>query len=405
MRDWARSDDARVQAQLDRLPKASGAVGLLTLERIESLCARLGNPQRSMPPAFHVAGTNGKGSTIAWLRAAIEAAGGTVHAFTSPHLVHFNERIRVAGKLIDDSALADLLAEVIDASSGLDASFFEVTTAASFLAFSRQSADASLVEVGLGGRLDATNVVTPVACGIAALGLDHQQILGDTIEQIAFEKAGIAKPDVPLCVFDYGAAVNAVISRHAAKIGAPLVTVQATTGSVQAANRLLAEAMLRAQTVVTRFDLAAAPARFSWPARMHRLGAGPLTAGIAAPIILDGAHNEQGAKRLAEAMPDRLILMAGILSNRDAESILAPFIGKVARFIALPVPGHDAHEPERLAAIADRLFGGSAQAAPDIEAGLAQLRADATAPATTVLVMGSLYLAGEVLRLNREFPT
>ncbi|MEO6433272.1 MAG: bifunctional folylpolyglutamate synthase/dihydrofolate synthase [Sphingomicrobium sp.] len=407
MMDFATSTDPRVQAQLDRLPKASSAGDILTLDRIRELCTRLGNPQQRLPPVFHVAGTNGKGSTIAWLRAAIEAGGGTVHAFTSPHLVRFNERIRVSGSLIEDRDLAPLLEQVIDAGDGLDASFFEVATAAAFIAFARAPADATLVEVGLGGRLDATNIVSPIVTGIAALGIDHAHILGDTLGQIALEKAGIAKAGVPLVVLDYPPDIDALIAGHAARTGAPLVRVSrsdgpATLDPAQVANRALAEAMLANQTAVTRFDLAGAAASFAWPARMQRL-TGPLVAGLRVPVTLDGAHNAQGAEQLAAAVDGLIVLMAGLLANRDPADILAPFAGKVARFIALPISDHDAHQPASLAAVADALFGrDDSLAAASIEQGFEQLRA--LDPRLPVVVIGSLYLAGDILRLSGIVP-
>src|SRR5687768_18394602 len=197
--DRAVSSDPAVQRQLDRLAALSPGADTLGLERISRLLARLDNPERQLPPVFHVAGTNGKGSTCAFLRAAIEAAGLTAHVYTSPHLVRFNERIRLSGTLIGDEALAELLEEVLDSAEGMEISFFEATTAAAFLAFSRIPAEACIVEVGLGGRLDATNVLpAPAACGIAQLGIDHQAFLGDRIEGIAAEKAGIAKSGAPL---------------------------------------------------------------------------------------------------------------------------------------------------------------------------------------------------------------
>src|SRR6187551_158650 len=194
MADFARSDSAAVQAQLDRLATLSPGGDRLGLDRISRLLERLGRPQDRLPPVLHGAGTNGKGSTCAFLRSILEAAGHSVHAFTSPHLVRFNERIRIAGKLIDDALLAALLKEVLDASQGIDPSFFEATTAVAFLAFAQTAADACIVEVGLGGRLDATNIIeSPLVCGIAGLGIDHSQWLGRTVSDIAMEKASIAK--------------------------------------------------------------------------------------------------------------------------------------------------------------------------------------------------------------------
>src|SRR6185369_13268995 len=192
MMDFARSTDPAVQGQLDRLSMLSPAGDRLGLERISALLDRLGRPHDRPPPVFHVAGTNGKGSTCALLRSALEAAGYNVHAFTSPHLVRFNERIRIAGRLIQDEQLSSLLTEVVDSSDGIEPSFFEAATAVALLAFARDRADACILEVGLGGRLDATNVVEPPAvCGIASIAIDHQQFLGETLAGIAAEKAGI----------------------------------------------------------------------------------------------------------------------------------------------------------------------------------------------------------------------
>ena len=223
MPDPAVSTNPAVQRQLDRLWALSPGADILGLERITALLDRVGNPQDRLPPVLHVAGTNGKGSTCAFLRAAIEAAGYVAHVYSSPHLVRFNERIRLAGRLIEDAELAPLLGEVLDAGGDIGASFFEVTTAAAFLAFSRTPADACIVEVGLGGRLDATNVVPrPIVTGIAQLGIDHQHFLGDTIEDIAAEKAGIAKPQVPLVTMRYAPSVEARIQQVARIAGAPV---------------------------------------------------------------------------------------------------------------------------------------------------------------------------------------
>src|SRR5438477_2601508 len=222
MADFARSTDPQVQAQLDRLSKLSPAGDRLGLERISELLNRLGRPQDRLPPVFHVAGTNGKGSTCAFLRAALEAAGHKVHAFTSPHLVRFNERIRIAGRLIDDEQLAALLTEALDASGGIEPSFFEVATAVALLAFARTPADACILEVGLGGRLDATNVVErPLVTAITNLALDHQQFLGKRLPGIAAEKAGIAKPGVPLVTQLYPPAIGGRIGEVAHEVGAP----------------------------------------------------------------------------------------------------------------------------------------------------------------------------------------
>src|SRR4051794_39702921 len=224
MADFARSTDPQVQGQLDRLSKLSPAGDRLGLERISELLDRLGRPQDCLPPVLHVAGTNGKGSTCAFLRAALEAAGHKVHVFTSPHLVRFNERIRIAGRLIDDETLAKLLTEVIDAGAGIEPSFFEVATAAAILAFARTPGDACILEVGLGGRLDATNIVQrPLVTGISDLGFDHQHFLGKRLLDIAGEKAGIAKRGVPLVTQNYPPRIARRIGEIAANAGAPVI--------------------------------------------------------------------------------------------------------------------------------------------------------------------------------------
>jgi len=221
--DHARSTDPEVQRQLDRLATLSPGRDTLGLERVTALLDRLGNPQNDLPPVIHVAGTNGKGSVCAFLRAAAEAAGMTAHVYTSPHLVRFNERIRIAGKLIDDKMLAPLLEEVLDYADGIGPSFFEATTAAAFLAFSRYPANACIVEVGLGGRLDATNAIArPLICGIAHLGVDHQAFLGDSALDIAGEKAGIAKRGRPVVTQQYGEDISRRIEEIASARGAQL---------------------------------------------------------------------------------------------------------------------------------------------------------------------------------------
>ena len=231
MRDFAISENQRVQAQLDRLGVLSLPQGRLGLDTVRDICARLGDPQRRLPPVFHVAGTNGKGSTCAYLRAILEAQSFVVHTATKPHLVRYNERIRVAGHLISDDSLADLLERVLDASEDLGPSFFEVTTVATFLAFAETPADACVIETGLGGRLDATNVLeNPAVCGIATLGIDHEAFLlvpeagtpEEPLARIAFEKASIAKPGAPLVVQSYAASPLTSVLATAAQIGAPV---------------------------------------------------------------------------------------------------------------------------------------------------------------------------------------
>lgn len=403
--DFARSTDTRVQAQLDRLAMVSPAGDRLGLERIAELLGRLGRPQDQLAPVFHIAGTNGKGSTVAFLRAALEASGYAVHAFTSPHLVRFNERIRVAGELIDDEALARLLDEVLDASTGIEPSFFEVATAVALLAFARTSADACILEVGLGGRLDSTNIIErPLVTGIANLGLDHEHFLGADIVSIAREKAGIAKAGVPLVSLAQLPEAEAAIAEAAAARGASLLlegrewTIgpdiePGLPGPHQRRNAGLAWAMLQAQETlsVDRQIFLQAAAETRWPARFQLLGDGPLTRGI--PTWIDGAHNASAAAALAELLAERgpMHIVLGILANKDADAIVGALAPRALSLTFVPVPEHAHHDPAGLAA----RFGGSTS--PSLEEALADLPAPR-------LVAGSLYLAGAALAANDEAP-
>lgn len=434
MRDFATSTHPGVQTQLNRLGALSLPSGRLALEVIHELLARIGNPQRALPPVFHVAGTNGKGSTCAYLRAMLEAQGLTVHAATKPHLVRYNERIRVAGKLIEDDLLADLLKEVLDQGEDLSPSFFEVTAAAYFLAFHRIPADACIIEVGLGGRLDATNVLDgQAACGIATLGIDHKEFLlvpedgvpTDPLCRIAFEKAGIARPGVPLVTQAYPADVTKTVITQAmiagartyirdldwsAEIGEAIhyrdrdgeltLPLPALAGLHQADNAALAVAMLRHQTQVSVSPEAMAQGirAARWPARLQLLGEGPLTALVPGRRVwLDGGHNADAGLAIARFFAGKapIHLITGMLANKDPAAIVAPLRGQLISLSVVPAPGHEAHRPEDIAPHADlpvRAFG-------DVPTALAALP-----PGGDVLIAGSLYLAGEVLRLNREFP-
>ena len=438
MRDFAVSDNPRVQAQLDRLGALTLPTGRLGLETIHELLARLGDPHKALPPVFHVAGTNGKGSTCAYLRAMLEAEGYTVHAATKPHLVRYNERIRVAGKLIEDDLLADLLQEVLNKGSDLNPSFFEVTTAATFLAFHRIPADVCVIEVGLGGRFDATNVLDgQAACGIASLGIDHEAFLlvpEDGVPQeplcrIAFEKAGIARPGVPLVTQGYSPAVTKAVIDQAMVAGAKtairnldwfaevdaeiayrdrhgalILPLPALVGTHQADNAALAVAMLRhqSQIEVSPEAMVQGIRAARWPARLQVLGQGPLTALAGArKVWLDGGHNADAGLAIAAffgadvAHAPQFHLITGMLSSKDPAAIVAPLKGKLLSLSVVPAPGHEAHSPEDIARHSDL----PVRAFPDVEAALRALP-----PKGDVLIAGSLYLAGEVLRLNREFP-
>ncbi len=396
MADHAVSDDPAVQAQLDRLASLSPGRDVLGLERIAVLMERLGNPHLKLPPVFHVAGTNGKGSACAYLRAALEADGRTVHVFTSPHLVRFNERIRLAGSLVDDATLAEALRQVIDIGGDIEASFFEVTTAAAFMLFARVPADACVIEVGLGGRLDATNVLkAPAACGIVSLGIDHEGFLLapedgvplDPYCRIAFEKAGIAKRRVPLITQKYRKDMMQTIIDTAQPVAAPVYTrgdawdivayqgmlhyrdgmgklelpLPRLPGMHQIGNLGVAIAMLRHQKAVPVHEsaLKAAPLWAQWPARMQRLEGGPLNAILPGrTLMLDGGHNPDAGQALAVTLKESALaaqgidLVTGMLANKDVKGFLEPLRPLLKSIRSLPVPGHEHHGPETFAALA-----------------------------------------------------
>ncbi|RKF19230.1 bifunctional folylpolyglutamate synthase/dihydrofolate synthase [Altericroceibacterium spongiae] len=431
MKDFASSDNPAVQAQLDRLAALTLPQGRLGLEVIHELLARLGDPQKRLPPAFHVAGTNGKGSTCTFLRMMMEAEGLSVHSATKPHLVRYNERIRLAGELIDDALLAELLREVLDTGEDLHPSFFEVTTAAIFLAFARIPADVCVIEVGLGGRFDATNVLEhPAACGIATLGIDHEAFLlrpeegtpDHPLARIAFEKAGIARPGCPLVTQSYPEEARLEVERIAGLAGAPLhmrgeswwaeigETIEyrdrfgvltlplppLMPGVHQSENAALAVAMLRHQDRinVSPASMAQGIRMARWPARLQKLSNGPLTRHAGArEVWLDGGHNPDAGLAIARHIADRpLHLVIGMLANKDPSALIAPLAGSLLSITVVPVPGSECHTVEA--------FGPSAKAAPDVAGALDALPDDGQ----QVLIAGSLYLAGKVLLANEELP-
>ena len=431
MADFARSSSPDVQAQLDRLAKLSPAGDRLGLDRIRELLDRLGRPQDRLPPVFHVAGTNGKGSTCAFLRAALQAAGYSVHVFTSPHLVRFNERIRIADRLIDDEELAALLAEVNDAAAGIEPSFFEVATAAALLAFARTPADACILEVGLGGRLDATNVVDkPLITGIANLALDHQQFLGNRLPDIAAEKAAIGKPGVPMITQLYPPAVGVRVGEVAGRLGAKwlprgaswdaivsagklryrdrrgtlALPIPRLRGRHQAMNAALAVAMLRHQDRlrVPSAAIVAAMGWADWPARLQHLAPGPLVGNR--DVWLDGGHNPSAGRQIASfarrAFADGkpLHMIFASLATKDPAGMLQPFRGVAAHVHAVPIPDHACFAPSDLVEIAGEL-GFPAEPHDDVADALAAIPGDAR-----VLIFGSLYLAGTVLAANDQVP-
>ncbi len=419
------SSDILLARALTLHPKFSD----LSLGRMQRFMGDLGHPERRLPPVIQLAGTNGKGSTQAMIRAGLEAAGKTAHAYASPHLAYFHERIRLAGELISEPALMALLDECVAANGGEEITFFEITTCAAFLAFSRTPADYTLLEVGLGGRLDATNVVDrPALTIITPVSIDHQQYLGDTLPEIAGEKAGILKRGVPCVVGPQEDEGLAVIEARAERLGAPLLAygqhwhVSADRGRLiyQDERGLLdlplpnlpgphqiqnAGAALAALRYLGLDEAAceAAVSRASWPARMQRLRRGPLV--DSAPQVelwLDGGHNPAGGAAIAAtlaAMPTRPThAICGMLNTKDIAGYLRPLQPHLQALHAVSIPGEANTLPAATTAAAAAAVAIPAQEAASVQAALQQIAAQD--PTARVLICGSLYLAGTILREN-----
>ena len=423
----------RSEAIIDRLHALHPKLIDLSLGRMERCLATLGHPERHLPPVVHVAGTNGKGSTCAFLRAIAEAAGLRVHVYTSPHLVRFHERIRLAGRPVEEEVLAAALEEVEQANAGAPITVFEITTAVAFHLFARVPADLLVLEVGLGGRLDATNVVErPVATAITSVSMDHMDFLGDTLERIAFEKAGILKPDVPCATGAQDAAALAVIGAHAQVVGAPLLArgeawrmdprpgglryadargvlelpPPGLPGPHQMDNAGIAIAALRAWNPpwLTEMAVAAGLAQVEWPARLQRL-TGRLAAILPQgwELWLDGGHNPGAGLALAEHLcrwreeaPERPVhLIIGMKKGKGAEGFLHPLLPRASTLWAVAEPGQHLAMPVEAIVAAS---GGAAHPGLTVAEALATLPR-AGAPAR-VLICGSLYLAGEVLKAD-----
>ncbi len=423
-----------LDAVLARLTALHPRVIDLSLGRIRRLLDTLGRPHERLPPVFHVAGTNGKGSTCAYLRAVLEASGRKVHVFTSPHLVHFNERIRLAGDLISDADLVAVLEEVEAANGGEPITFFEIIGAAAFLAFHRVPADALVLEVGMGGRLDATNVVArPAATIITPVSLDHMSFLGDTVAAIAREKAGILKPGAPGIIGPQTADAEAVIERHAASIGAPLrrfgrewhaaptasgmryegpqwrldLPAPGLLGRHQYDNAGGAVAALEAfDPTLPAAAVAAGIAGVEWPARLQRLTHGPLARLLPAgsELWLDGGHNVACAEAVATelrrwpAMP--LHLVFAMLNNRDPKAFLEVLAPLAQGLAAVAIPGEHKSWTAGEAAAAAEAAGIPATAAGDVGEAVEAIGLRAGGRPVRVLICGSLYLAGVVLAEN-----
>lgn len=412
----------------------------LSLDRMHRILAALGHPERALAPVIHVAGTNGKGSTIAYMQAAMEAAGLRVHTYSSPHLVRFHERIRLGapggGGPISDEELSELLERCEAANDGLPITFFEITTAAAMLAFSSHAADYLLLEVGLGGRLDATNVIDrPALSIITAVDLDHQQYLGDTIETIAAEKAGILKAGVQAVIARQDNDALAAIEARAVHTGTRLLVagrdwqsfeqhgrlvyqdedglldlpMPALAGRFQVDNAGTAIAALRAldDSRMDEKDISQAMTAVRWPARMQRITSGRLVdlCGSNAELWLDGGHNPAAGQAIAQSLADLservekpVVLVLGMLNTKAAANYVAPFAGLVAGIVTLSIPDEEnALSAEDLAAIA-RGQGIDAEPADSIEDAIATAAKAFETP--RIVVCGSLYLAGHVLALN-----
>ncbi len=401
----------------------------LTLDRMWRLLEALGNPQEKLPPVVHLAGTNGKGSTQAMIRAGLEGGGRKVHAYTSPHLARFHERIRLAGELIDETHLSAVLDECWEANNKQNITYFEITTCAALLAFSRTAADYTLLEVGLGGRLDATNVIdTPELTVITPVSKDHEQFLGETIAEIAAEKAGILKCGVPCVVGPQSDEAMDVIERVAARVGAPLIaygqhwhvyeergrlvfqdeqglldlSLPALTGDHQIQNAGAALAALR-HLGADEAACETAMRNVSWPARMQRLKDGPLVeAAAGAELWLDGGHNAAAGKALADVifkLPNRPThLVCGMLNTKDIAGYLTPLAKVAETLTAVSIPGEANTLPAEETARAAQEAGLKASESAHVLEAVADIAS--RFPEGRILICGSLYLAGAVLREN-----
>lgn len=433
--------DATLQRLLTLHPKLID----LSLDRMWRILDKLGHPERRLPPVIHVAGTNGKGSTVAFMRAMLEAGGQRVHVYTSPHLVRFNERIRLAapsgGRLVDDATLNEALTECERANARETITFFEITTAAALLLFSRHPADVLLLEVGLGGRLDSTNVIAhPRVSTITPVSLDHADHLGETVEKIAAEKAGIIKRGAPVVVAPQADDAFRVIERQAARLRAPIHACGQSWMTSEEHGRLVYQdedglldlpppklpgrhQFVNAGTAIASLRMAGFKLPVSayetgllkaeWPARMQRLTQGKLLP-LAPPgseIWLDGGHNPDGGRAIAatiadieERVPRPLVLIVGMLMTKDFAGYLRNFSGLARHLFAVPIPKADKPLPPEVIAQTARDIGLAAETAPDIKTALAAVAKLPLPMPPRILICGSLYLAGDVLALNETPP-
>ncbi|MBE1285128.1 MAG: bifunctional folylpolyglutamate synthase/dihydrofolate synthase [Rhodobacteraceae bacterium] len=421
----AKSSDAI----LDRMMALHPKIIDLTLDRVWRLLDALDSPQNDLPPVIHLAGTNGKGSTQAMIRAGLEGLGKSVHAYTSPHLARFHERIRLGGELISEEHLTEILDECYAKNGGIDITYFEITTCAALLAFARNPADYTLLEVGLGGRLDATNVLDrPELTVITPVSIDHEQFLGNTLAKIAVEKAGIIKRGVPCIVGPQADEALEVIEATANRLGAPLfvhgqhwhvstergrliyqdenglldLPMPALLGAHQVLNAGAAIAALR-HLGADETACEAAMTNAEWPARMQRLKTGPLVeAAGEAELWLDGGHNAAAGEALADllaTLPKRPThLICGMLNTKDVTGYLRPLAAQADSLTAISIPGEQNTLPAEETANAAESVGLTARTAADVTTALQAILAET--PEARILICGSLYLAGNILRDN-----
>ncbi|MGI9416282.1 MAG: bifunctional folylpolyglutamate synthase/dihydrofolate synthase [Geminicoccaceae bacterium] len=419
---------------LERLQKLHPKAIDLSLKRLERLLEALGHPERRVAPVVHIAGTNGKGSTLAMLDAMLSADGRRVQRYISPHLVRFNERILLDGKPIDEPAFAEVLDRAEQANRDAPITFFEITTAAAFLAFAERDADILLLETGLGGRLDATNVIEqPLLTLITSVSLDHQAFLGDRLEQIAGEKAGILKSGVPAAIGPQAPEAMDAIQARAEALGVPLTLHERDWHAERIGDRLrvrhhdaeldlplpalegehqIENAGLAVVAATMLGDLAPSARAMArgltaarWPARLEALAAGPLADRLPAgsSLWLDGGHNPAAGEALGlffqDDDPRPLHLVVGMLNTKDSKGFLASLAPSAASLLAVPVPDEQAsHAPDDVVQDA-RALDIAAETATNVESALSTIAARASSP-VRVLICGSLYLAGHVLRAN-----
>ena len=414
---------------LERMMALHPKVIDLTLDRVWRLLDRLGNPQNDLPPVIHIAGTNGKGSTLAMVRAGLETAGKTVHAYTSPHLARFHERIRLAGSLISEDHLTAVLDECYAANGGDTITYFEITTCAALLAFARTPADYTLLEVGLGGRLDATNVIEkPALTMITPVSFDHPQFLGTTVAEIAGEKAGILKRGVPCVLSRQPDDAEEEIDAKAAQLGAPLLAEGQHWNAWEERGRLIyqdetglldlpppalmgAHQFQNAGAAITALRYLGfgddacegAASNVTWPARMQRLRSGPLIAAHEeAEFWLDGGHNAACGATLSETLgrlPERpTFMVCGLMNTKDVTGYLSPMVGQIDALHAVSIPGEPNTLPGEDTAAAANSVGIPAKIAESTEQAVAAIT-QAT-PHARILICGSLYLAGHILKTH-----